>query len=149
MDIEIKKVLDEYKSKIDALKILPTSISSYTVDKPWGYEQWLELNEFYAFKLIFMKAGNQSSLQYHEHKYETNYVIKGKAKLVYEDSNKELKEMEIEAGDGWSVPIGKIHRVIAIEDYIALEVSTPHLNDVIRLEDDTNRKNGKIREEHA
>ena len=52
-------------------------------------------------------------------------------------------------GDGWTVPLGRKHRVIAKESYTALEVSTPHLNDVVRYEDDTNRISGKILDEHT
>ena len=53
------------------------------------------------------------------------------------------------AGEGWTVPIGRKHRVIARTDYKALEVSTPHLNDVVRFEDDNNRKSGRIKKEHG
>ena len=53
-----------------------------------------------------------------------------------------------EAGNGWSVPISKKHRVIARTNYTALEVSTPHLNDVIRYQDDNDRSSGKINSEH-
>tara|TARA_B100000282_G_C31722027_1_gene486501 strand:- start:46 stop:255 length:210 start_codon:yes stop_codon:yes gene_type:complete len=58
----IRKALEDYKSKIDEKKEHELSLSTYKVDKPWGYELWLELNEFYAYKLIHMKAGNRSSL---------------------------------------------------------------------------------------
>ena len=60
-----------------------------------------------------------------------------------------LESKIYESGSGWVVPVGRKHRVIAVTDYTALEVSTPHLNDVIRFEDDTNRESGKIDAEHA
>ena len=55
------------------------------VDKRWGHELWLELNEFYAFKLIHMKKGNRCSLQSHEYKIEANYVIEGEAEVLLEN----------------------------------------------------------------
>lgn len=148
MDKFIKESLDEYKSLIDSKKETSLSISNYKVEKPWGYELWLELNEYYAYKLIFMKQGNKSSLQSHKFKYETNYVIEGEAEVLLENESGEMISQIFKAGSGWSVPIGKKHRVIAKTDYKALEVSTPHLNDVIRYQDDTNRTSGKIKNEH-
>ena len=68
----VREALEEYKDKIDENKSHRLDISSYRVEKPWGHELWLELNEHYAYKLIHIKAGNQSSLQWHEKKVETN-----------------------------------------------------------------------------
>ena len=148
MDHLIKKALDSYKDKLDLKKEFPLSVSSYKVDKPWGFEQWLEINEFYAYKLIFMKAGSQSSLQMHEFKYETNFVIAGEAKVLLENDKGTLDEFSFGPKEGWSVPLKRKHRVIAITDYTSLEVSTPHLDDVIRFADDSNRPSGKLNIEH-
>ena len=144
----IKEILDEYKDVIDSKKPDELTVSNYKVDKPWGYEIWLELNEFYAYKLISMDKGNKSSLQSHDFKYETNFVIEGKAEVLLENRDGRVESRIYSAGDGWSVPIGRKHRVIAIESYKALEVSTPHLNDVIRYNDEFNRSDGKIDNEH-
>ena len=144
----IKKALYDYKDKIDDKKSSNLDLSAYQVNKPWGYEQWLELNEFYAYKLIHMKAGNQSSLQLHEKKVEANYVIKGTAEVLLENDEGELESKLFEAGSGWVVPVGRKHRVIAKTDYTALEVSTPHLDDVVRFQNDANRPSGKITSEH-
>ena len=145
----IKKSLEEYKELIDSKKPDELSLSSYTVDKPWGEEKWLELNKYYAYKLIAMKKGCKSSLQLHEFKYESNFVIQGEAEVLLENENGELVSKIFKAGEGWTVPIGRVHRVIAHTDYMALEVSTPHLNDVVRLEDDSKRESGKITGEHG
>ena len=145
----IKKALEDYKDKIEEQKSSVLALSNYTVQKPWGYEKWLELNEFYAYKLIHMNAGNQSSMQLHEKKVEANYVIAGSAEVLLENDKGELESQIFEAGSGWVVPVGRKHRVIANTDYTALEVSTPHLDDVIRFEDDTNRPPGKIDSEHG
>lgn len=149
MDKFIKEALLEYKEKIDNKKQSVLSVSDYKVEKPWGYEIWLELNEFYAYKLIHMNKDNRSSLQSHDYKYETNYVIEGEAEVLLEKDNGEIESKIFKAGSGWSVPVGKKHRVIAKTDYTALEVSTPHLNDVIRYQDDTGRFSGKINSEHV
>jgi len=148
-DAWIKKALEDYKDKIDEKKPTKLGLSQYTVDKPWGYEKWMELNEFYAYKVIHMKAGNRSSLQWHEKKIEANYVIDGEAEVLLENDAGVLESFTFKAGDGWVVPVKRKHRVIAITDYTAVEVSTPHLDDVVRFQDDSNRNSGKIDSEHS
>ncbi len=147
-DAWVKEALEEYKDKIDKNKSHRLDISSYRVEKPWGHELWLELNEHYAYKLIHMKAGNQSSLQWHEKKVETNYVIEGKAEVLLEKEDGTMESRIYEPGQGWCVPLKTKHRVIAVTDYTALECSTAHLNDCIRFEDDSDRGSGKIESEH-
>jgi mannose-6-phosphate isomerase-like protein (cupin superfamily) len=148
-DFLINESLNEYKNVIDARKTNDLSLSNYRVEKPWGHEVWLELNKFYAYKLISMKQGYKSSLQSHEFKYESNYIIEGHAEVLLENTMGEMESHLFVAGEGWTVPIGRKHRVIARTDYKALEVSTPHLNDVVRFEDDNNRESGKIKKEHG
>ena len=147
-DAFIKEALEQYKKPIDDAKPDKLSVSEYRVEKPWGYELWLELNEFYAYKLIHMNAGNQSSLQSHDYKIEANYVIEGEAEVLLENDEGVLESKIFKAGSGWTVPLNRKHRVIAKTSYTALEVSTPHLNDVVRYEDDSNRESGKIDSEH-
>ena len=144
----IIKALADYGDKIANNKPNEFSISTYRVDKPWGYELWLEINEFYVMKLIHMKQGERSSLQSHEYKYETNFIIEGEAEVLLEDENGELKSRIYTVGTGWNVPTGRKHRVIAKTSYTALETSTPHLDDVVRYSDDHGRQDGKIDIEH-
>ena len=144
----IREALEEYKSPIDNAKPDVLSVSNYRVEKPWGYELWLELNEFYAYKLIHMEKGNRCSLQSHDYKIEANYVIEGEAEVLLENDEGVMKSKIYKTGTGWTVPLNRKHRVVAKTSYTALEVSTPHLNDVVRYEDDTNRKSGKIKLEH-
>ena len=148
-DSWVRQALDQYKEKIDNNKSHRLDISSYRVEKPWGHELWLELNEFYAYKLIHMKAGNKSSLQWHEKKIETNYVIEGEAEVLLENIDGNMESRKYRAGQGWCVPLKTKHRVISITDYTALECSTAHLNDCIRFEDDTGRSSGVIKSEHS
>jgi mannose-6-phosphate isomerase len=147
-DKDIKAALINYKDKIDATKSNQLDLGTYRVEKPWGHEVWLEINEFYAYKMISMNAGNRSSLQAHEKKIEANCIISGEAEVLLEDENGVLQSRIYKAGDGWVVPVGKKHRVIAKTNYVALEVSTPHLDDVIRFSDDNLRPNGRIDSEH-
>jgi len=149
VDPKIQKVLSDYKGKIDSLKKFPLSVSSYKVEKPWGYEIWFEINQYYAYKLIHMKKGFKSSLQLHNTKYETNYIISGTAQVLLENEDGLMEEFSFGPGDGWSVPLNRKHRVIATSDYTSLEVSTPHLDDVVRFEDDSSRPSGKIDSEHT
>ena len=147
-DTWVREALEEYKDKIDKNKSHRLDISSYRVEKPWGYELWLELNEHYAYKLIHMNAGYKSSLQWHEKKVETNYVIEGEAEVLLQNDDGTMESRIYKAGQGWCVPLKTKHRVIAKTDYTALETSTAHLNDCIRFEDDSDRGSGKINSEH-
>ena len=105
------------------------------VDKPWGWELvWAETDD-YVGKLLFVRAGQALSLQYHEGKDESWLVREGRAPLARGEVGGELEMIEITAGDALHYPPGTVHRVRALEDTLILEVSTPHLDDVVRLED--------------
>ena len=109
---------------------------SRRVDKPWGYELIWALTDTYCGKVLFVTAGNSLSLQYHERKVESWLVQSGRAKVELGTSaSAELIEAILSPGDTLHFEPGTIHRVTAIEDTTILEVSTPHLDDVVRLED--------------
>ncbi len=122
------------------------------VNKPWGFEIWIAdgTTEPYAFKIIGLKAGTQTSLQYHRKKLEHNFILSGVVRLHYE--NKDTKKIqatkELTAGNVVLVKPPAIHRVEAITDAVLIETSTPQLDDVIRVSDDYNRGDGKISSEH-
>ena len=120
-----------------------------TVIKPWGKEVWLELNEKYCYKRIYINAGYKTSYQYHEKKRETNYIIDGTAEVWLENDDGVVEKKIMKAGDYFNVTPPKKHRVIALTDIILQEVSTPEVDDVIRIEDDANRKDGKRDGEHS
>ncbi|MDO8424108.1 MAG: cupin domain-containing protein [bacterium] len=119
------------------------------VQKPWGKEEWLELNERYCYKRIYMDAGMRSSFQVHQYKHETNYLIAGRAEIWLDNEHGELEKEVLEAGQYYVVPPGRRHRVIALTNLILQEVSTPEVDDVLRIEDDTNRPDGRIESEHT
>jgi mannose-6-phosphate isomerase len=105
------------------------------VDKPWGWELvWAETEE-YVGKLLFVRSGQALSLQYHERKDESWLVQEGRASLELGAVGHDLEVIEIGPGDAFRYRPGTVHRVTALEDTLLIEVSTPHLDDVIRLED--------------
>jgi mannose-6-phosphate isomerase-like protein (cupin superfamily) len=106
------------------------------VEKPWGYELIWAHTDVYVGKVLFVKAGHSLSLQFHRQKDESWLVQSGRAKLELGDAGETvLQEEVIGAGAAFHYTPGTVHRVTAIEDTTILEVSTPHLDDVVRLED--------------
>ena len=154
MSIDIKKIQDIKK-----------------VDKPWGYEKWIadgSPNFKYALKEILLKSKFKSSVQFHEFKEETNYIQKGEGILHYypnpinfekyqnneysDDEFKDiltnLKKQKLYPGMVFHIKPGIIHRVEAITDLTMIESSTIELDDVVRLNDEWGRHDGKIESEH-
>jgi len=110
-------------------------VSPRKVEKPWGWELvWAEA-DVYVGKLLFVRAGESLSLQYHEVKDESWLVQEGRARLELGELGGELEEIEISPGDAFRFRPMTVHRVTALEDTLVIEVSTPHLDDVVRLED--------------
>jgi len=106
------------------------------VEKPWGWELIWADTELYVGKVLFVKAGESLSLQFHNEKDESWYVESGRARLELGDTGQTvLNEEVIAAGACFRYRPGTVHRVTALEDTTILEVSTPHLDDVVRLED--------------
>lgn len=104
-------------------------------EKPWGYEEILEENEFYVLKFLYMQGGHQCSWQYHERKVETVFVLEGRLTLVLEGEERVLWPRECV-----TILPGVRHRMCARDGVVAyLETSTPHLDDVVRLGDDYGR----------
>jgi mannose-6-phosphate isomerase len=119
------------------------------VHKPWGKEEWLELNDAYCYKRIYINAGYKTSYQYHKFKKETNYIIEGTAEVWLENDEGVVEKKIMKAGEFFNVTPPKKHRVIALTDIILQEVSTPEVDDVFRINDEFNRTDGKIEAEHA
>jgi mannose-6-phosphate isomerase len=113
----------------------PHAVTPRRVEKPWGWELiWAE-TESYVGKLLFVRAGQSLSLQYHEVKDEAWLVQEGRASLELGEVGGALETIEIAPGDAFRYRPRTVHRVTAIEDLLVIEVSTPHLDDVVRLED--------------
>ncbi len=109
------------------------------VDKPWGHEViWAE-TERYVAKVLHITKGHKLSRQYHKVKDETLMVESGEMDLELGDGA-ELRTQRMKSGDTFHVTPGTIHRMIAVEDVRVFEVSTPELDDVVRLSDDYGRE---------
>jgi len=110
------------------------------VDKPWGHELIWAHTERYVGKLLVIETGKRLSLQRHEVKDESILVRAGRLRLYLEDEGGVVREHELGPGDHRRIPTGRIHRFEAIERCELIEVSTPELEDVIRIEDDFGRE---------
>ena len=105
------------------------------IEKPWGYELiWAETDE-YVGKILHVTAGEALSLQYHEVKDETFFLLEGQLLLQVGLSIEDLSEYRMLEGQSFHMRSQTIHRMIAETDSDILEVSTPHLDDIVRLED--------------
>ena len=148
----------EKPSDVQSVIKYTASDNIYRVRKPWGHELWINgQHQNYAFKQIFIKSGTKTSLQYHILKSETNVLFGGSCKLHFkknsnllneEVNNSDIEAMGLEAISSIDIDPLTIHRIEAVTDVLLYEVSTPHLDDVIRISDDTNRTDGRILSEH-
>ncbi len=105
------------------------------VEKPWGHELIWAKTKDYVGKILHIKKGHKLSLQYHEVKEETVLVYSGKMNLLIEDESGQMKDVILSPGQSHHILPRRKHRMIALEDCDVFEVSTPHLDDVVRLED--------------
>lgn len=111
------------------------------VEKPWGREEWISLTDKYCFKRITIFEGCKTSLQYHNLKDETNFVHSGKAMVTFKSLEGEDYSKIVESGFILRCKPRDIHRIEALDgDVILYEVSTPEVDDVVRLEDSYGRK---------
>jgi mannose-6-phosphate isomerase len=118
------------------LQAVPTgSDPQQRVEKPWGHEVWWADTDHYAGKLLIVDKGQRLSVQLHREKDETSYLLSGKLLVLQGPSAEELTERVLEPGSSWRNEPGVVHTIEALEDATVLEVSTPHLDDVVRLSD--------------
>jgi mannose-6-phosphate isomerase len=109
------------------------------VEKPWGHEIIYAETDRYAGKILFLRAGERLSLQYHERKDETIYLLSGELDLQIEESGS-LVLRHLKAGESCHIPHRTRHRMIGITDCEVAEASSPELNDVVRLDDSYGRE---------
>lgn len=126
--------------------------------KPWGYELWINgEHPGYAIKKIHIRAGFRTSLQFHNFKRETNVLFEGNANLYFKSNENEMNDsvndsdismVNVNAPTIIDVMPKVLHRIESISDIVLCEVSTPHLDDVVRVADDKKRRDGRIEDEH-
>jgi mannose-6-phosphate isomerase len=105
------------------------------VEKPWGHEVWWARTERYVGKILHVMKGQSLSLQYHNVKDETIMVQSGRLLFEVGPQGGELRRVEMGPGDVFHIAPGTVHRMTGLEDCDIVEVSTPELDDVVRLED--------------
>ncbi len=115
--------------------------ASRRVDKPWGHEMIWAHTERYVGKILVIQPGKRLSLQYHEKKDESVLVVRGMLRLHLENDRKEIEIIDLGPGEHRRIPTGRTHRFEAVDEPVELvEVSTPELDDVVRIEDDFGRE---------
>ena len=128
--LENRGTLDNYACSVTRVK------------KPWGYELIYALTDAYCGKLLYVRSGHALSLQDHEQKDETIYLEDGLAEIEIGGLGEPLGRETIWPGQAFRIEPGTVHRLRAIKDCVFLEASTPHLDDVVRLEDAYGRADG-------
>jgi mannose-6-phosphate isomerase len=111
------------------------SVDVHRVEKPWGYELVWALTQNYCGKLLFVRAGEGLSLQFHKEKDETLYVYAGRAEFEIGEPGRQTDVEVVGPGHAFHLTPGTVHRIRALEDTTIFEVSTPEVEDVVRLED--------------
>ena len=109
------------------------------IEKPWGKEEVIEINDKYMMKKLTMLKGHRCSLQLHKHKKETIYVLSGQLKIISGPDQDNLTGKIYSEGESITISPGVVHRMEGVEDSIYLEASTPEMDDVVRLVDDYER----------
>ncbi len=115
------------------------------VEKPWGHEDIWAITDRYLGKILSIRRGRRLSLQLHRQKDESIYVLRGRLRLILEDEAGELQAEELGPGEARRILPGRQHRFEAIEDTELVEVSTPEIDDVVRLSDDYGRESDEGR----
>ena len=106
------------------------------VPKPWGHETIWASTDLYVGKILHINAGQKLSVQYHVQKDETVYLLAGELKYcVQMDGSDRPTDMQLEVGEAFRITPGTVHYMEAVTDCDVLEASTPHLDDVVRLQD--------------
>lgn len=148
------------KSHLTSPHITITSSNAHKkIIKPWGHELWFNgEHPGYCLKEVMIKQGFRTSLQYHNFKEETNVLMKGQAELVYKQ-NEIIPIDEVVPEDLGSISLLPmsimhitpkiLHRLVAVTDVVLYEASTPFLDDVIRVKDDSSRHHGRVFSEHS
>ena len=111
-----------------------------TVPKPWGHETIWARSGRYVGKILHINAGQEMSVQYHEKKDETVYLLSGEISYRVQNDSDALEDVQLKLGESFRITPGTIHQMVALTDCDVLEVSTPELDDVVRISDKYGRE---------
>ncbi len=110
------------------------------VQKPWGHETIWAQSDRYVGKILHINAGHELSVQYHERKDETIHLLSGQIVYRVQGKDEVLDDVQLRIGESFRITPGTIHQMVALTDCDVLEVSTPELDDVVRLSDKYGRE---------
>jgi len=135
-----RKIDDKAKKSVSAADKPATKgragrVKIVTVPKPWGHETIWAQTDRYVGKILHIKAGQELSVQYHEQKDETVYLLSGQIAYRVQSDGKQLEDVQLKLGEAFRNTPGTVHQMVALTDCQVLEVSTPELDDVVRLSD--------------
>ena len=139
-----RKVAAKAKAARKPVKAGPVSgagrVPVVKVPKPWGHETIWAQSDRYVGKILHINAGQELSVQYHNKKDETVYLLSGEISYRVQSGNKALDDVRLKVGESFRITPGTIHQMVAVTDCDVLEVSTPELDDVVRLSDKYGRE---------
>lgn len=130
----------EFNNAKQLEKVLASEKVPRKVDKAWGCEHILELNKNYCFKRIEINKGHKTSLQYHVHKHETNYLACGTARYHWRDEDGFMHSKEVSPGFFVTLKPKEVHRFEALTNIVLFEASSPEIWDVVRIKDEYGRE---------
>ncbi|HEX3534153.1 MAG TPA: cupin domain-containing protein [Gemmatimonadaceae bacterium] len=110
------------------------------VSKPWGHETIWAQTDRYVGKILHINAGQELSVQYHNRKDETVHLLSGELVYRVQSDADLLEDVQLKLGESFRITPGTIHQIVALTDCDVLEVSTPELDDVVRLSDKYGRE---------
>jgi mannose-6-phosphate isomerase-like protein (cupin superfamily) len=111
-----------------------------TVPKPWGHETIWAQSDRYVGKILHINAGQELSVQYHNRKDETIHLLSGEIVYRVQRRDEALDDVQLRVGESFRITPGTVHQMVALTDCDVLEVSTPELDDVVRLSDKYGRE---------
>ncbi|MEO8910502.1 MAG: cupin domain-containing protein [Gemmatimonadaceae bacterium] len=115
-----------------------------TVSKPWGHETIWAVTDRYVGKILHINAGHELSVQYHNKKDETVYLLSGQIVYRVRSDADLLEDVQLKPGESFRITAGTVHQMVALTDCDVLEVSTPELDDVVRLSDKYGREGTSV-----
>jgi mannose-6-phosphate isomerase-like protein (cupin superfamily) len=139
-----KKVATNTKGARTPVKLAPKPgagrVNVVRVPKPWGHETIWARSDRYVGKILHINAGQELSVQYHNRKDETVYLLSGEISYRVQSKGDVLDDVQLKVGESFRITPGTIHQMVALTDCDVLEVSTPELDDVVRLSDKYGRE---------